>query len=473
MVTGLLKGVATTGCLLLATTVLAQSPFIPNDIKYRDSGSKPATGRSGSASIEARALIGRDGLTAIEVSTPAPGVIEKVQVKHAGSDDATNFNGADGNSFSGTMSGLGWNDSVQIQANVSGVDGARMDVVTAEATVARRPDLTVTAVTAAPHAVANASVRIAATVRELNGETGARASCVLSVGGTDVDRADNIWVDAGDSVSCLFSTAFAEAGVQDFTVRVENVSPGDDDASNDSAGGSMQIYESANEFTLASIGVGESRFTAHTRVTGWWGGRDETETGIDSDSVMYTYIANQNVDVSKLQISTYEATDGELIHESNGVELEVTPGQWPAEPTCGFAWKDFQLYILCDIPFAFRQPRSFWMEIWRMSRAVTYHSFNWDYSIPSDLPPGYYTWNESYGYHYGAQKRLGSTYDWRLTISNGTKLWESSGVMPLTISTWNYGPSRYCFTSSEGEQCVETTRTSIDKRGHTVTFGGS
>lgn len=470
MITRVLRGAAA-GWLLFVSAALAEPRFLPNEIKYRDSGVKPATGRSGNATIEARALLGKDGITTVEVSTPAPGVIEKVQVTRAGAGEATNFNGLDGNTFSAAIDGLGLGEAVRIQANVSGVDGARMDVVTAETVVARRPDLTVASVTAAPHAVAGGPVRIAATVRELNGETGARASCVLSVEGMDVDRADDIWVDAGDAVSCIFSSPFPTAGEKHFTVRVENVRPGDDDMTNNSGGGSMQVYASAGEFTLASVNVRESQYTSNTKVTAWWGASEDVEYGVDTDSIIYTYIADRNVDLTKLVISSRETTEGELIHESNGVELSITPGQWYGEPTCGFAWKDFQLYILCDIPLAEHQPRSFWMEVWRMASAVTYHSTGWNHTIPSDMPPGYYTWNESGGYHYGSQTRLRSTYEWRLTISNGTDLWETSGVMPLTTSTRTFGPSRYCFIDANGQTCIDTVRTSVDKRGSAVSFG--
>ena len=460
------------GCLLISATTFAQPSFIPNGVKYKDSGIRPATGRSGSATIEAQALLGKDNLTTIEVSTPEPGALEKVQVKRSGAAEAVNFNGLLGNTFSTSMSGPVLYETVQIRANVSGVDGARMDVVAAETTVARRPDLSVTGVTAVPHAVAGGAVRIAAVVRELNGDTGARASCVLSVDGMDVDRADNIWVDAGDSVSCIFSAAFATAGEKHFSVRVENVRPGDDDDANDSAGGSMQVYATADDFTLASVSVHESQFTSQTNVTAWWGESQDVQQGVDSDSVIYTYIADQNVDLSKLVISSRETTEGELIHESNGVELSITPGEGYGQPTCGSAWQDFQLYIMCDIPLAEHQPRSFWMEVWRMASAVTYHSTGWNRTIPSDLPPGYYTWNESRGRFYGSQTRLRSTYEWLLTISNGAKLWETSGVLPITTSTNTSGPSHYCFSSDSGETCVDTTRTSIDKRGNAVDYGG-
>src|SRR4051812_17540654 len=77
----------------VAVTLLAQGAFAgkptlhPNGTPYRVS-SKPATGRSGSASITARALLGKSGGTELEVTTGVldstlapPGNLAKVQVK--------------------------------------------------------------------------------------------------------------------------------------------------------------------------------------------------------------------------------------------------------------------------------------------------------------------------------------------------------------------------------------------------------
>jgi len=54
----------------LAAQRIARGPqFHPNTQKYSDAGAKPVTGRSGSASLEARALLASDGTADIEVST--------------------------------------------------------------------------------------------------------------------------------------------------------------------------------------------------------------------------------------------------------------------------------------------------------------------------------------------------------------------------------------------------------------------
>lgn len=463
MVTRLHKGAALAGCLLIATTALADSPFIPNDVKYKDAGVRPATGRSGSATIEAYALLGSDGSAAIEVSAPAPGVIEKVQVKRIASDLTTNFNGAGGNTFSATMTGLVPGEAVRIQANVSGIDGARLDVVTAETAVALRPDLAVESITAAPHAVAGGPIRIAALVRELNGGVGARASCILSANGVDVDRADNIWVDAGSSVNCIFAPNFTSVGEQAFTVRVDNVRPGDDDPANNAASGSMQLYASASEFTSWSASIFEDEHTTHTLTRAYWGQEEELEIDRMSESMMSGYIANRNADILNLTVSTREATDGQTIFEAYDFALDVQPAEYPTQPICTFSRNgQFQFWEACDFPFAFRQPRSFFINVWRMAGSITYHSNGWNTTMPTNTPPGYYTWNRTVEGGWGEQTRLGSTYEWQLTISNGTELWETSGVAPVTSSTSTQTRNR-CTNTTSGQVCTSMTRTSVNK----------
>ena len=162
-------------------------------MKYRDAGAKPATGRSGSAAIEARALRGQNETT-IEVTTgrldgsvaPA-GKLDKVQIKvfngHGDVVVTDNYrkgalNGATG-SF--TYDWVARGQKVQVQANVSGIDPNRTDVVTVSSNAALRPDLTVSDITSVNQAYLGASIDISALVREKNGDLGARANCVLKI----------------------------------------------------------------------------------------------------------------------------------------------------------------------------------------------------------------------------------------------------------------------------------------------------
>lgn len=246
--------------LAVSVTVVVSAPatsqsastFHPNSEKYSDAGAKPATGRSGSASLEGRALLGKDGTTLLEVTTGSfengtvRGELRKVQLKVLTTSDVLQFtdnvNGLSAGYWSTEFQGLARNQRIQVQGNVGGVDGNRTDVVTITALVKRRPDLTVNAVTVPAQALLGARVNVAATVSELNGDVGARATCVLSVDGASVlDQANGIWVDAGHTVSCAFQTTFTTLGVHQVQVYITGVSPAEWDTSNNSASTSIEI----------------------------------------------------------------------------------------------------------------------------------------------------------------------------------------------------------------------------------------
>lgn len=223
-----------------------------NSERYSDKGAKPATGRSGSATIQARALLAKDGTTTIEATTgtldggAAPGQIAKVQLKSInGAGDAlttTNFNGLKGAGYwSTTTSGLLRGAPLQVQTNITGIDAHRTDVVTVSATVVRRPDIRVTSVTNPAKAYVNSGVDIAAVLSEANGDVGATANCLLFVDGTQADQALGVWVDAGSSVSCAFHQNFTTTGTHTLEVRATNVAPADWDLSNNAATGSIEI----------------------------------------------------------------------------------------------------------------------------------------------------------------------------------------------------------------------------------------
>ncbi|HEV2863403.1 MAG TPA: hypothetical protein VGX48_20480 [Pyrinomonadaceae bacterium] len=232
---------------------LSKPRLISNAKKYSDAGQRPATGRSGSASLTARALLGRDGQTAVELTTgsldagtPAPGNILKAQLKPLNNEGeaqyARNYVGLTGGGhFAVTVNDLRRGQQVQAQASVGGIDSNRTDVVTVVETVKLRPDLAAASLVAPAKSPINTSVNMTAVVRELNGDVGARANVVLYVDGAEADRADGVWVDAGGTVSAAFTHTFASEGVKQLEVKVERVTPGDYRADNNSAKGSIEI----------------------------------------------------------------------------------------------------------------------------------------------------------------------------------------------------------------------------------------
>ena len=158
------------------------------------------------------------------------GSLAKIQLKaYDGNGDLLYTNNVSGISAPAVVVPLASFDrgqALDIQANIRNVDNTRTDVVSVTAVGKLRPDLAVLHVDAPSNAPLGMPVHITATIVELNHDTGARATCVLSVDDRPVDRAEGIWVDAGDTVSCAFARAFTSGGLHQFQVDVTDVNPG-------------------------------------------------------------------------------------------------------------------------------------------------------------------------------------------------------------------------------------------------------
>ncbi|HEX6749751.1 MAG TPA: hypothetical protein VF092_20840 [Longimicrobium sp.] len=215
---------------LAPTTTGSASRLVSNSVKYHDGSAPHATGRSGSARLEALAVTDAHGITTLTLTTgdldhldSAPGEIVKVQLKVFGPDgeliSSRNYNQLPrGGTQTFELAGLPADSRIQVQANVRGIDGRRTDVVTLTETVKFGPALDVD-VHVPDGALVGAPVVITATVTETNGQVGTRTDCVLYIDGQPVDRADDIWVDAGDAVSCAFTYTFQRTGTYQVEVR--------------------------------------------------------------------------------------------------------------------------------------------------------------------------------------------------------------------------------------------------------------
>jgi hypothetical protein len=270
-------------CWLMATIPLmaeAAPPVLhPGGQRYKVSA-PPATGRSGSATLSARALLGSSGETTIEVSTAtldtatlAPGNISRLQIKLL--DDQGRVHGVEnhnvlnsGGRLQLTLGGLGRGQPLQLQANVEGIDFRRTDVVTIQTRVRRRPDLAVQRLIAPESAQVGMPVLISALVAELGGDTGAEADCVLKVDGAEVDRAPGIWVDAASAVSCAFSHTFSSGGAHELAVEIADVVPADDALSNNQATATIWVIDWLRYYFEASVDSATTRTVS--RQDGWY-----------------------------------------------------------------------------------------------------------------------------------------------------------------------------------------------------------
>jgi hypothetical protein len=239
-----------------------------------------------------RALLGISGTTDVEVTTgsfdgatPASGTFRMVQVKSLanGASFTSNETGLTSSSASFPFTGIAHGTPVNVHAIVRGVDGPRSDVVNVADVVHFRPDLFVQ-VHGPDGAPVGGAINFFATIGERLGELGARASCVSYVDGTEVDRADNVWIDAGSSVGCMFTTTFATKGTHAVEVRVENVQPGDFDNSNNSASTTIHVEDpngyAAYTLQAHDLTINDS-FRFVTLVNGIISDQRQTQTGRD------------------------------------------------------------------------------------------------------------------------------------------------------------------------------------------------
>ena len=320
----------------LSTANPAEPPLIANTVKYAERGAKPATGRSGSASLTARALMGKDGQTLLEVTTgaldtpaPAPGTLAKLQVKQFTPKDEAlrtlNYNNMPGGgSAAYSYGGLVRGAKLQVQANVRGIDPRRTDVVTVTETVHLRPDLRVQ-LNAPAKARRGIPVNVAAVVSEGNGDVGARANCVLYVDGVEADRANGIWVDAGDPVSCAFTHVFETSGTRHLRVAVTDVVPGDFEPANNSAEGTIEISE---EFKYHYAYVQDGTSTTHynsvyrSSWSGWqYEGSQETNYIYAYQSAYLFAMLPVQVSFPVASIEMSQSTNGAVVHSAKFTDL--------------------------------------------------------------------------------------------------------------------------------------------------------
>ncbi|HEX6086401.1 MAG TPA: CARDB domain-containing protein [Thermoanaerobaculia bacterium] len=418
-----MKSTAFRATALAATLLSSLSLFSatrPNTIKYKNSGLQNATGRSGSATLEARALLGSDGVTTIELTTGsfenggATGTIAKVQLKAGGSTDNFNNLRNDGTAVL-TVDGLGWREPVQIQANVRD-RSARTEVVTVREVVKKRPDLMVSSISAPAQAPANVPVNIYATIVELNGDIGARANARLLVNGVEVDRAEFIWVDANGNVSVAFTHTFTTYGNVNLQVVVDGVNPGDWDTANNSATHALEVAESFDAWTVHAVERTNSSY-GRSESPQWDTNNLQQQTTQVTD--LWGWIWHP-VKLEGFTLSTSASTDGRTIYD-------VTPSFEPfrevsngARCTDAMSWRPmvsvcFQPDGNSDAPDG-----QLLVEVHYNASDAVYHSWGYDYSrhpiFPDRPPRGVY---DDLTVMKEITTPLGNTVQWDLRLTDG------------------------------------------------------
>lgn len=465
----------------MAVSVFAGPPAISNSVKYRDTSIANAKGSAGNATIEARALLGRDGGTDLDVTTgsfesgPA-GAIERLLVKRTSGTQQLTTTHSDLSSgvVSLRLDGLARHDRVDVQAGVSGVDGNRIDVVAAGETVKLRPDLHVAGLTLPPQGRTGLPVTITATVQERNGDIGARANCILSVDGAQTDRSDGVWVDANGSVSCRFNAVFAAAGIHTVAVTAADVTPGDFDTANNSASAQIEISDAlpfqsywayAREWQASSV----SSDTSPVRSS------ETIHTSKRQESGFNGY-ADALLNWDTLSGSIIESSDGTVIDDSTGIPITRSGyvADWGDDATgvtCFSGWHPTtkrslygcSMWQRNDVTGYYRTESSF--NTSRDSGHVTYVSRGWDATYVGQGGT-YYTWNDTSTQTWGLQHPYGQTVSMTVRLTDGTTTFEATPTITLEPYETGYGYGPWCYEHwAGGQACSSFSFSETGKRG--------
>ena len=438
---------------LTASVALASSrPLHSTSLHYRDRGIAVAHGRSGSASIAAQALLGRDGLTTVTVSTDAPGSLGKVRLAAGAGSPARNFNGLSGAAFTEAVGGLTRRQPLQVTAHVSGIDGARTDVVDAVATVGLRPDLAVEALDAPERAKQGVPVVIEATVRERNGDTGATANCILTVDGVEADRADGVWVDAGDAVDCRFSAVFDSAGVKQLAVQLAGIAPADDDPSNDAASATVDVTATFDGYV--------ARATEKTSRYHWIASTGdryyENQTDVDwSQRSSISAFAAVPLNPETMSIRIRETTDDGEVDDSGSIPLDrVSFASAGESTTCVTGFANNRSVQACMTTHA---NGSVTLNAFssRTASSVTYASYGWDRRFTDTEGTGW-MWNYDETEVRGTPHPYGTMVWLDLILTDGATTFQATPAMPMQRTTRRREVPRFCSTYGSETSCYES-----------------
>jgi hypothetical protein len=374
----------------------------------------------------------------------APGTITKLQVKAL--DPSTfdkkkpewtkNYNKLRyGGYFTTSYMGLERGQELYVHANVKGIKKKGTAVVFMNEAIKARPDISVINISSDAEVLTGVPVIITAGLAELNGDLGARTSCVLYIDGVKIDGANNAWVDAGDVVGCQFETTFFETGQKNIVVAAEEVTPGDYDLSNNSAYTTISVIE-------PSTGFGDNSFNWYSSVFGRYTNYSSSmfDMVFGNETTNYSISTSGNKQVSSpLSQNSYDAS-----FRFSTSDETILEGTVPV--TFQVDFMGIRIYDYRENPTAsgaglplYINASSYGSNL-QISMSLTYYKTVYYSSIPGQ--PDSYTTNES-GYEF----EFGDEVSFELLI-DGHTLSSSVAVSSSTTSSSGSGYSNTVTTYS-------------------------
>ncbi|HUR82658.1 MAG TPA: hypothetical protein VM733_17995 [Thermoanaerobaculia bacterium] len=442
MVRTLPRTMAIAAVLLLSSTLASADDFhpIPNSVKYKDSSVPNAKGSSGAASIEVRALFNKDQSTDVEVTTgtfdepsASTATIKHVHLEYNG--QVRDFTGNDGNTFSARgLSGLAPGAIVNVHANVKDLNGGNQNINVA-VTVKKRPDLTFVSIRSTQNVMAGMPVDVVATIHEQNLQSGARTDCVGYVNGVEVDRAANIWVDAGGTVDCVLSPAFANPGQKDIKVVLENVRPGDWDTADNQVYAMTRVHAYNEEADFWTATARDETYTYYTR---YYSANSEQVSSNSGWRASASVSATQREVLASVPMTmNFKATtDGATLVDLHNVPL----GRWSGDEreSCASNFNGAIRLQICTFNFPWGTGYT------QFSAAVnnadvTYYSRYWSVYYDANGNPDVYTYEGAWREQNGDGQRLGNSVAMRVSVTDGTRTLWAEPFVNLAASEYHDG----------------------------------
>ncbi|HEX8392132.1 MAG TPA: hypothetical protein VF665_07265 [Longimicrobium sp.] len=447
-----------TGPASLETTAAAGPRLVPNAVRYRDSGRKPATGRAGGASLSMLALLDNAGVTHVELvsgtaarpGTGAGTLLDVQSILGARHEPARDFRGTGGGRLTYELRGARRGTPLALRATVRG-DGGRTEAVTVRDSVFLRPDLRVSV--HGPRRVRpRAPVNITALVSERNGDVGARAHCVLYVDGAPADRAEGIWVDAGDDVTCAFTHSFLTGGAHRVDVRVQNLAPADFDPSDNTSGTEILVDVAWTGYAAEardSRGTSSYASSWEFREAGGLAGvdqRNESESYADQYASTYGWLPGHLAFPVRARLS--QSSGGNTYSDTTltGLGSGSAGGLFCASALADAAGET--VFHLCTEGAGPGAATMWQYERW--SGSVAYHSSvysaRWD---PAGTAGYVYTQSSASGS--GTDSPVyGSTFSFRVTLTDAVgRVYQANSSLALQPFSWFYeSPEQCSFTNN-------------------------
>lgn len=495
---------------------------------WRDDGEKPARVQVGKAIFQSRALIGKDGVTDVEVTTGAfdstatpPGNLTEVHIKayrlngrpqfsrefehlksggyarfsfplaappkrhHERGEDEDRSDRDEDRDEGKRDTSLQHGQVLRLKIEARGVGSGDEDEAEArlEETVKYRPDLAASTLQLPDKARVGTGVDMSASVVEQMMDTGAHADCVLSVDGLQVDKAAGIWVPPNGAVTCHFFYTFATPGKHAVTVSLQNIIPADYDSDNDSLSGTIQIENpslmsyvaTVNEVRLDTQSLTEVFIASNTSTTP--DKRDAKNSTRDSQTrtLNGTIPAAVNLPVKKMSYA--DQTDGTALSALNYTDV-------PADFTQALVgdpnYDSMSLIIRFDRGSGgFFTVRRFansaagtgvtTLNVNFFGGEVTFHSDGYCHSVVGVFSCSSGDYSTNAGGPFGAKMvKLGQNYAADVMVDDGTP-YQGHPAMPLQTIVTTSGVPRSCtpmtVNGASSNVCSQSSVTNTVIRG--------